>query len=152
MPFANHSDTFRSHDIFRFDLSDRYRRIIGAYRTPTVYGLRHTECAYYFELDRFGATFAGTNTDAIVHRQDKDFSIANLTLFAATAAFNDRVDRGLDEFVVHGDLQLDLAEQVDGDLVATISVTLALLSSKSLAVHDGEAKDLDLRQSLLDGF
>ena len=48
MPFANHSDTFRSHDIFRFDLSDRYRRIIGAYRTPTVYGLRHTECAYYF--------------------------------------------------------------------------------------------------------
>ena len=136
---------FRLHRHLAIDGELRYRDNFGS-------PLRHTECAYYFELDRFGATFAGTNTDAIVHRQDKDFSIANLTLFAATAAFDDRVDRGLDEFVVHGDLQLDLAEQVDGDLVATISVTLALLSSKSLAVHDGEAKDLDLRQSLLDGF
>jgi hypothetical protein len=94
-------------------------------------------------LDRFFATLAGADADAVVHRQDKDLAVADLALVAAAAPFDDRVDRGFDEVIVHGDLQLHLAEQIHFVLVTAIELGLPLLPTKALAIEDGEAKDLD---------
>lgn len=85
-------------------------------------------------LDRFVAGFPGPNSNAVVHRQDKDFTIADLaTRFAATT-LQDGFDGGIDEVLVDSDLQLDFAQQIDAEFSATIVARLALLSSKALAV------------------
>ncbi len=66
--------------------------------------------------------------------------------------FDDGVDRRFDELLVDGNLQLDLSEQIDAEFVAAIDTRLPFLASKSLAIHHGQSKDLDLGQSFFDGF
>ena len=62
----------------------------------------------------------------------------------------DGVDRRLDEVVVHGDLELDLLEQVHLELMSAINLGEPELSSETLNIRNGEAIDLDVRQRLLD--
>ena len=104
------------------------------------------------KLDRFRAAFAGSNADAFIHGQDEDFAVTDLAFVAAAGAFQDGADRGLDEFIVNSDLQLDFAHQVERVLMAAESTDLAFLSTEALAIKDGQAKDFDLGQRLLDGF
>ena len=73
-------------------------------------------------------------------------------LRARAAPFDDGVDRGLDELLVDGDLQLHLAEQIDGDFVPAVDLGVPLLAAETLHVHDREAKDFDLGQGRFDGF
>ena len=103
-------------------------------------------------LDRFAAAFAGADADAVVQRQDEDLAVADFAALAGAAAFDDGVDRGLDEFFVDGDLQLHLAEQVDGELVAAIDLGVPFLPAEALHVHHRQAKDFDLGQRRLHGF
>lgn len=103
-------------------------------------------------LNRFFATLARADADAVVHRQHKDLAIADLPLVAAAAALDDRVDRGFDEVIVDGDLQLHLAKQIDFVFVTPIELGLALLSAEALAIEHGQAKDFDFGERGLHGL
>lgn len=61
-------------------------------------------------LNCFRTSFACPDTNAIVHRQDEDFAIANLTLFARPSGFQDGIDGRLYELVIDGNLKLHLTE------------------------------------------
>jgi hypothetical protein len=68
---------------------------------------------------------------------------------ARPAAADDRLDRRLDELVVHRDLELHLADEVHGNLVAPVGLRMAPLAAEALHVEHREAKDLDLGERLL---
>src|SRR5581483_6262792 len=53
---------------------------------------------------------------------------------------------------VDGDLQLHLAQQVDGDLVAAINLRVPLLPAEALHVHHGQAEHLHLGERGFDRF
>ncbi len=94
-------------------------------------------------LDGFGTAFAGTDADAIVHREDENFAISDLAFFAGFGSGYDGVDGWFDEVIIDRDLQLDFAEQVDRDFVAAIGTDLPLLSTEALAVEDRQAEHFD---------
>ena len=94
-------------------------------------------------LYRFWAAFAGANSDAIVHGEDENFAVTNLAFFTCLGSSDDRVHGRFDEVVVDGNLQLDFAEQIDGNLVAAIRTDLAFLPTESLAIENGQAEHFD---------
>src|SRR5579884_1499488 len=103
-------------------------------------------------LDGLGAALAGADADAVLQRQDEDFAVADAALGAGAPGLHDGVDGRLDEVLVDGDLELHLAQQVDGQLVAAVDLGMALLATEALDVDDGQAEDLDLVKGLLDGL
>ena len=104
-------------------------------------------------LDRFAAPFACANADAVVHREDKDFAVADFASGAGTTTLDNRTDRALHEMVIHRNHQLHLAKQVSHrDFVAAVDFRLPLLPTKALAIHDGQADDFDLGQRSFDVF
>ena len=104
------------------------------------------------ELDGFGSAFTCANADTIFEREHEDFSIADFTPFAGPAPFDDGVDRRFDELFIDGDLQLDLADQIYGELASAIGFRVPFLTTEALHIHYGEAEHLDLGQRLLDGL
>src|SRR5262249_7747895 len=72
--------------------------------------------------DRVSAALAGADADAVLEREDKDFSIANFARLARAAPFDDRRNGRLDKIVVDGDLQLHFAEQIHRDLMPAIKL------------------------------
>lgn len=86
-------------------------------------------------LNRFAAGFSGANADAVIHRQDKDLSVADLTGLARAAAFDDGVDRWLDELFIDCDLKLKLAQKIDAEFVTSVWTSLSALAGESLAIH-----------------
>lgn len=104
------------------------------------------------QLNRLVPPFSSSDSNTIIHRQYKDFSITDFTFIPRSASRNNRVNGWLDELFIHCDLQLYLSEQVDAELMAPIDPRLSSLASKSLAVHDSQTKHLNLGQSLFDGF
>ncbi len=82
--------------------------------------------------DRLAASFARADPDALVHRQHEDLAIADFTFVARAAPLHDRRNRRLDEVVVDGNLELDLAEQVDRNLMATVGLGVAPLPAEAL--------------------
>lgn len=103
-------------------------------------------------LDCFRAALAGSNSNAIVHRQNKDFAVADLAFLARFRGIDDCVHGRFDEVIVDGNLQLNLSQQINRDLVSAVSSDLAFLSTKSLAIQNREAKHFYFRQRLLDRF
>src|SRR5689334_4661485 len=101
---------------------------------------------------RLGSSLAGADPDAVVHREDEDLAVADLAVGPTPPRFEDGVDGRFDEVLIDGDLELDLAEQVDRDLVPAIDLGIPLLAAESLNVHDGQAEDLDLREGFLDSL
>ncbi len=105
-----------------------------------------------WDLDGFAAAFAGADADAIFEREDEDFSVADFAAGSGASAFHEGVDGGFEEFFIHGDHELDFAQEVDGEFVAAIGLGMAALASEALDVHDSEAEDFDVGQCGLDGF
>ncbi len=101
-------------------------------------------------LDRFRPMLAGADADAVFHRQNKNLAVANLARFARAASLDHGVDGRFDEIVVHGDLQLDLPEQIDADFAAPVDFGLPLLPAKTLHVHDGQPNHLHFGQGRFD--
>ena len=71
--------------------------------------------------------------------QDEDLAVADLP---GPRPGDDRVDRRLDERLVDGDLQLDLAQQAAGLLVAAVDLGDALLPAPADHVAHGHQVDL----------
>src|SRR5215208_5909847 len=92
--------------------------------------------------DGLRPALAGADADAVLQRQDEDLAVADAALGAGAAGLEDGADGRLDEVLVDGDLQLHLAEQVDGQLAVAVDLGVALLSAEALHVHDGESEDL----------
>ncbi len=103
-------------------------------------------------LNCFGSAFAGAYADAIVHGEHEDFSVADLPVFSAAPSRNNCVDGGFDEVLVHGDLQLHFAEQVDCDLPTAVDLGLSLLAAEPLDVHNRQTHDLDFGKRRLHVF
>src|SRR5262249_39265340 len=76
--------------------------------------------------DRLRTALAGANPNAVVQREDEDLAVADLAVGSAASCFEDGVYCGFDEILIHRDLELDLSQQVDGDLVSTINLGIAL--------------------------
>lgn len=103
-------------------------------------------------LNRFVTSFAGTDSDAVIHWQDENLAVANFAVVAATSALQDRLNRGFDEFFIDGNLQLHFAQQVDAEFGAAIVARLALLATEALAIQDSQSINVHLRQRFFDRF
>lgn len=103
-------------------------------------------------LDRFVAALAGPNPDAIIHREHKDFAIANFACLASPAALQDGTDGRFDKIIIHRDFETDFAQQVDRDIVATKGLGVSFLATKALYIHERKADDLDLGERCFDRF
>lgn len=78
-------------------------------------------------LDCLGAPLPGSDADAVLKGQYKDFSVADTALGAGPSRLHDGLYRRFDKVLVYGDLKLHLADKVDGKFVATVGFGLALL-------------------------
>lgn len=107
---------------------------------------------FWRRLNCFATAFAGADANAIIHRKDENLSIANFTGLSGSATFQDRVNRGLNERLIDRDLELNLAKQIHAEFMPTVDARLPLLATKALAIHDGQPKNLDLRQRFFYGF
>src|SRR4051794_39732012 len=91
-------------------------------------------------MDRFsdglGTALASADADAVFQGKDEDLAVADASLRPGAARLHDRVDRRLDEILVDRDLQLDLAEQLGGQLVTAVHLRLPLLPAEALHVED----------------
>ena len=63
--------------------------------------------------NRFGTAFSGSDSDAIVEREDEDLPIADSAFWAGSSRSDDGVNRWLDEIFVNSDLKLHFPEHVD---------------------------------------
>ena len=103
-------------------------------------------------LYRFGAAFAGSNSNAVFNGQDKDFAVADSAAITRSSRPDDRSHRSLNEVVVDRDLYFYFADKV-GDLFrSAVDFRVALLSAETLHVHDGKPKDFLFGERFLDGF
>lgn len=103
-----------------------------------------------WRLDRFGATFGRTNSNALIQGNDEDFSVADTSVLLGLGTAQDGLHCRFDEFLVDSDLKLKLPQQVDRSVWGALEALVSLLSGVSQAIDDGESKDLDLAQSFLD--
>lgn len=103
-------------------------------------------------LNRVAAALARADANAVIHRQNKNLSIADLAVLASPATFDDRINRWLDKVVVHRDLQLHFAKQIHLVFVTTIELGLSLLPAKALAIEHRQAEYLNFGKGRFDFF
>ena len=94
------------------------------------------------------AALAGADADAFVHREDEDLAVADV---AGAGAFDDGLDRLLDEVVVHADGEAHLLVQRHLLGGAAVHVDVAALLPAPERVGDGHLVDLAGEERLLDG-
>ena len=99
-------------------------------------------------LDGVGATFAGSNSDAVVQRQDKYFAIANLSVAPGSSSFDESRYGAIDELFVDRDLKLNFAAKVARQFVGIDHRSMALLTPKSLAIHYRQPEHFDLAERI----
>ena len=58
----------------------------------------------------------------------------------------------MDELLVHRDLELNFAKQVDAEFVPAVHTCLAFLAAEALAVHYREPEYLNLGERFLNSF
>lgn len=86
-------------------------------------------------LDGAGASLASSDPNAIVHWQDKYFSVTDLAFFSGSAALQDGVHGRFDKFIIYRNLKLDFSEQIHAHFATAKCFGLAFLPSEALAVH-----------------
>ena len=91
--------------------------------------------------------FAGTDPDALIHRQNEDFTIADV---AGPSAGDDTVDRRLDILIVDRDGNPYRAEQIDFADGTAVGGNVPFLLAASQSVADRHLEDVPLVQLLLD--
>jgi len=99
-------------------------------------------------LDCCAAPFAGANADTFFHWHNKDFAVTDFAILPRPAGFENRRNRRFDEFIVDGNLELYLPEQVDRNLVTPKGFCVSELTAESLDVQDRQPKNLNLRKCL----
>ena len=110
---------------------------------PSLDGHRLRQSPARLQSDGFGAAFACTDTDAIVHWQNENFPVSDLAFFARLGGGDNGIYCRFDEVIVDGDLQLDFAEQVNRDFMAAVGSDLPLLPTEPLAIENRQAEHLD---------
>src|SRR5439155_23418220 len=96
------------------------------------------------ELDGIRAALAGADTDRLVDRRDKDLAVADP---AGMRRLLDRLDRALDQRLLHDDLDLHLRQKVDHVFGPAIELGVALLAAEPLGLGDRDPLDADLVKS-----
>src|SRR3954468_24772178 len=145
------ASVFRSHRPPRSNQNPTRKRVRGCLSLAGASGFERP-AGTDAPSDGLGPALAGADADAVLQRQDEDLAVADAALGAGAPGLHDGVDRRLHEVLVDGDLQLDLAEEVHGQLVAAVDLGVPLLAAEALHVHDGQAEDLDLVERFLDRF
>ena len=100
-------------------------------------------------LDGARTTLCVIDLYGFVHRQHKDLAVADGALRTRAGRLQQAVDRSIDEVVVDGDFELDLAEQVGLILRAAVRLGLAPLSSEPHRVAHAHARHAQPVQCLL---
>ena len=89
--------------------------------------------------DRDLAGLAGADTETFLEIKDEDLAVPNVI---GPRAFDDRIDRGLYEFLVDGDLQFDLLEKPAAFLVAPINLGDPFLAPAAKNIGHGHKMNL----------
>src|SRR6516162_7676380 len=97
-------------------------------------------------LNRVGAALAGADADRLIDRRDKDLAVADP---AGVGGLLDRLDRALDQRLLHHDLDLHLWQKIDDVLGPAIELGVPLLPSETLGLGDGDTLDADFVKRLL---
>jgi hypothetical protein len=87
--------------------------------------------------------------DGFLHRQDKNFAIADCAFRTRAAKLQEAFDGAVDKVVVHRDFQFHFAEEIGSVLVAAVRFRLAPLARKAHRVTNGETGDANPFESLL---
>src|SRR5260221_2161629 len=96
--------------------------------------------------DRVGAALAGADADRLVDRADEDLAVADAPGMGGVL---DRLDRALDQRVLHDDLDLHLGQEIDDVFGAAIELGVALLTPEPLRLGHRDSLDADLVQGFL---
>src|SRR5690349_14388060 len=78
--------------------------------------------------------FTGPDPDDLLQVIDENLAIADL---AAVGRLRDRFDDALSKVVGHGDLELDLRQEINDVLGAAIQLGVTLLPAETLDLGDG---------------
>src|SRR6516165_601972 len=97
-------------------------------------------------LNRVGAALAGADADRLIDRRDKDLAVADP---AGMRSLLDRLDRALDQRLLHHDLDLHLRQKIDNVLGPAIELGVSLLPSETLGLGDSDSLDADFVKRLL---
>jgi len=100
----------------------------------------HLSSNRLFAPDRF------TDSDGVGHRQHKDLAVADLPVRPGPGNLTDRVDRAIEEVLVHGDFQHQLAKEVRFVLDAALHFRAATLAGIALRVANGHPLNTDASQ------
>src|SRR5947199_8968119 len=84
--------------------------------------------------DGYAAFFAGSDANAVIHREDEDFAVANL---ARIGGFADGLDGGSHKLLVHGNFQFYFLNQANRYLSAPELLGVTSLRSAAVNVGDG---------------
>src|SRR6516225_1839979 len=98
------------------------------------------------QSDRVWAALAGADADRLVDRRDKYLAVSDP---AGMRGLLDRLDRALDQRLLHHDLDLHLRQKVDHIFGPAIEFGVTLLAPETLGLGDGDTLDADFVKRLL---
>ena len=79
-------------------------------------------------------------------------TVAYAAFRPSSTGFHDCIYVRFDEILIDGDLKLNFAQEVHGQLMSSINLGVALLPAKTLHIHDGQPKDFHSVEGLFDRF
>src|SRR5690606_12708286 len=97
--------------------------------------------------DGLVARLAGADAVHLLERGDEDLAVAD---FTRLRGFDDRLDHALGEIIPYRDLDLDLRQEVDDVLGASIELRVSPLPPEALDLRDGHALDAHFGQRVAD--
>src|SRR5262249_39098751 len=100
----------------------------------------------------FPTPLTRANPNDIIQGKNENLPVADLAFRTCPSPLDDGLDGGLNELLVHRDLELDLPDQVHLVLVTAVNLRMPLLPSQPLDVAHREAEYLHLAQRLLDSL
>lgn len=92
------------------------------------------------------------NLNGLFYGDDKDLSVADISLGTGSSSMDNGMDRAFEKVVVDDDLEHDLLHEGGLVLPAAVKLGHPPLPGISLGVEDGHAGDFDGPEGLADGF
>src|SRR5690606_14538953 len=112
--------------------------------------IRSLVTASSIRLNGSRAGLAIADLDRPLHRHDEHLAVADVALDTASRVLFQAGDRLVDEVVVHGDLELHLAEQVSLVLMPAIGLDVPALPRVPHRVEHRHPRNADVHECLLD--
>ena len=94
------------------------------------------------------SAFSGPNANTLLQREYEDLAVTDLAVGLGPATLGDRLDCGLDEFVVHRDLDCSFLSRLTLISCPAIDLREPELPAETLDLQDRQPEDLNIASRL----